>query len=205
MGTVLEMNLRLASLFASACLLSACGSPLLKSAVPMVAAVVGGAVQPSTPTIAPPSDAPKIWLTLPSRGVKFEMAQITNSNGVAIFAAKDGSQVFIKAGILIGTRGFGRDLMSADGVSVSDLTGAIDHRRDFYDLDGTDRTIRHSFACTADPVPDAADKPSAIEACAAEIGTIHNEYWINTGNSVVKSKQWVSQGVGYAMIEPKID
>jgi hypothetical protein len=212
MGTVLEMSLRLISMMICAASLSACGSsviksavPLLKSAVPMVAAVAGGAAQPSTPTIAAPSDASKIWLTLPSRSVKFEMAQISNNKGVTVFAAKDGSQVFLKGSILVGTRGFGRDLMSADGVALADLTGAVDHRRDFYDLDGTDTMIRHSFSCKADPVTDGADQPTAIEACASEIGTIHNEYWFGAGNSVVKSKQWISQGVGYAIIEPKTD
>lgn len=205
--------MRLASLLICAASLAACGSsvlksagPLLKSAVPMVAAVAGGTVQPATPTVAPPSaDAPKIWVTLPSRGVKFEMAQVSNNKGVTIFAAKDGSQVFIRGSILVGTRGFGRDLMSADGVAVADLTGAVEHRRDFYDLDGTDKMIRHSFSCKADPVTVGADQPTAIEACAGEIGTIHNEYWITAGNSVVKSKQWISQGVGYAIIEPKTE
>lgn len=206
MGTVLEMNLRLAILLICTAGLSACGLPVIKSAVPLITAAAGGVVQPATPTTAPPApDAEQIWLTLKSRGIKFPMAQIASRDGVKIFAAADGAQVFLKNGILVGTRGFGRDLMSADSASLADLTGGVEHHRDFYDMDGTDTMIRHSYTCTIDPVDPTNANAGIVEACASDIGTIHNEYWINAGKSVVKSKQWISQGVGYAIVEPKTD
>jgi Group 4 capsule polysaccharide lipoprotein gfcB, YjbF len=205
MGKVLEMKLRLVSLLTSAALLSACNLPVLKSAVPMIAAAAGAATAPSTPTTTAAPDAPQIWLTLKSRGVKFPMAQIANHDGVKIFASNDGSQVFLKNGVLVGTRGFGRDLMSADTVAPANLKVAAEYHRDFFDMDGTDTMIRHSNRCLVEALPTAEGAATVSEACASDIGTIHNEYWLGSGQSIVKSKQWVSQGVGYAIIEPKTD
>jgi Group 4 capsule polysaccharide lipoprotein gfcB, YjbF len=212
MGKILEMKLGLVSILSCTALLSACATPLLQSAMPLVksvaplmAAAAGGAAQPSTPTILPSANAPKIWLTLSSRGIKFPMSQIASRDGVKVFASVDGSQVFLKSGILIGTRGFGRDLMSAQTMTLANLKPGSEHSRDFYDMDGTDTMIRHSNTCIGEAPIVAADAASHRESCASDIGTIHNEFWLDAGKSIIKSKQWISQGVGYAIIEPKTD
>ena len=129
------------------------------------------------------------------------MSQVAARDGVTIYASKDGSQVFLRNGILIGTRGFGRDLMSADAPSPASLRAGGAHQRSYYDLDGTDTTIRHVFKCTVER--DTAGSNGVAEACTADIGTIRNEYWFDSAGSVSKSRQWVSQGVGYAAVERK--
>jgi len=169
-------------------------------------AVVGGVVgTTAAPAVKPAAGAPQIWLTLFSRGIKFPMTQISQRDGVSIYAAKDGVQVFLRNGMLIGTRGLGRDLMSADAPTPATLRAGAAHQRSYYDLDGTDTTIRHVFTCTVarDSAASGAASGAMAEACTADIGTIRNQYWFDSAGSVIKSKQWVSQGVGYAAVERK--
>lgn len=155
----------------------------------------------ASPAVKPAAGAPQIWLTLVSRGIKFPMTQISQRDGVTIYASKDGAQVFLRNGILIGTRGLGRDLMSADAPSAATLRAGSPHQRSYYDLDGTDTTIRHVFTCTVER--DTAAGNAIVEACTADIGMIRNQYWFDSAGSVSKSRQWVSQGVGYAAVERK--
>lgn len=175
--------------------LAGCGSPALVKAVSGLAGSAGSS------SAQPKAGAPQIWLTLVSRGVKFPMSQLSVRDGVAIYASKDGSQVFLRNGVLVGTRGFGLDLMSADAPSAATLRAGAAHQRSYYDLDGTDTTIRHVFTCKVER--DAAAENATAEACAADIGTIRNLYWFDSAGSVIKSRQWVSQGVGYAAVERK--
>ena len=206
MGKVLEMMLhpilRLAAVMTACASLAGCGSPLVKVALARAAG-------PSAPAaIKPAKDSPQIAMTLVSRGIKFPMQQLDVDGNVRLWAAADGAQVALRDGILISTRGFGRDLMSAEAPSVESLTSGQMYQRSYFDLDGTDTTIRHSFTCTVEQGGKAADMPGTrhvIEACAAEIGTIRNEFWIDSAGSLRKSIQWVSQGVGYAAVDRKLD
>ena len=189
--------LRTAALCAAVSMLTACGSPALKQAVGGLTGIGAG----STIAAKPAANAPQIWFTLAGRGIKFPMSQLQQRDGVTIYASKSGSQVFLRNGILIGTRGFGRDLMSADAPSAAVLRSGTPHKRSYYDLDGTDTTIRHVFTCTVER--DAADASHVSEVCVADIGLIRNEYWFDSAGSVSKSRQWLSEGVGYAAVERK--
>ena len=190
-----SQRLALSAGLAAVLTLAACGSPALMKAVSSAAGSTNSA------SAQPAVGAPQIWLTLVSRGVKFPMSQLAVRDGVAIYASKDGSQVFLRNGILVGTRGFGLDLMSADAPTAATLRAGAAHQRSYYDLDGTDTTIRHVFTCTVER--DAAAGNAITEACTADIGTIRNQYWFDSAGSVSKSRQWVSQGVGYAAVERK--
>jgi hypothetical protein len=172
--------------------LAACDAAAVKTAA---SKLLGPA---PSPAVKPAAGAPQIWLTLVSRGIKFPMSQISQRDGVTIYASKDGTQVFLRNGILIG---LGRDLMSADAPSPAALRAGSPHQRSYYDIDGTDTTIRHVFTCTVER--DTAAGNAIAEACTADIGTIRNQYWFDSAGSVSKSRQWVSQGVGYAAVERK--
>jgi hypothetical protein len=39
------------------------------------------------------------------------------------------------------------------------------------------------------------------ETCRSDAGLITNDFWISAGNRVAKSRQWVSQGVGYVIFD----
>lgn len=181
--------------FAAVVTLAGCNSAALTTAARNIIGPTGA------PAVKPVAGAPQIWLTLVSRGIKFPMSQVGLRDGVAIYASKDGSQVFLRNGVLIATRGFGRDLMSADAPSAATLRAGTAHKRSYYDLDGTDTTIRHVFNCNVER--DTAENNGIVEDCTTDIGTIRNQYWFDSAGSVSKSRQWVSQGVGYAAVERK--
>lgn len=190
------MTLRSSLLTLAAVLtLTACNSAAVTKAARSLIGPTG------SPAVKPAAGAPQIWLSLLSRGIKFPMTQVATRDGVTIYASKDGAQVFLRNGILIGTRGLGRDLMSADAPNPAALRSGAPHQRSYYDLDGTDTMIRHVFTCTVER--DLAGENGVVEACTADIGRIRNQYWFDSAGSVSKSRQWVSQGVGYAAVERK--
>ena len=181
--------------------LAGCGAaPLAQAALARLSGVNSAPAAVQAPKVGP-----AIMVTLASRGVKFQMRPLKRDGNVTLWAAGDFSQLAMRDGILISTRGFGMDLMSADVPTVADLVGgAAMHKRTHHYLDGADSPIRRDYDCTTEPV--AEDGPKTVahhirEVCQSHIGRITNEYWIDSGLHVVKSRQWVSQGVGYATIE----
>lgn len=192
--------MRLPRAFAFAALglaLTACSSSIVKTGFDRL----GG---PSTTAASKPAaGAPAIWVTLAAKGIKFSMAKLGTDAAVAVWAAKDGSQMALRDGVLINTRGFGMDLMSAQAPSLATLVKMGGHNRIYYDLDGSDTMRSHSFKCTSEPGA-AGDKQFArhiVENCVGDLGTLQNDYWLDSSGRVAASRQWVSQGVGYAAIE----
>ncbi|WP_284323732.1 YjbF family lipoprotein [Cypionkella aquatica] len=176
--------------------LTACAAPLVDKVVGRVAGISAGSA-----AVKPAEGAPQIWFTLTGRGIKFPMSLISQRDGVNVYGSKDGSQVFLRNGMLIGTRGFGRDLMSAATPTPASLRAGIAQPRSYYDLDGADTSLRHQFSCKIERDP--ADPNHVSELCVADIGTIRNEFWFDSAGSISKSRQWMSQGVGYAAVERK--
>ncbi len=200
MGKILEMmsqptfRLALALIFCAA--LTGCGAPLVQVALARVSG-------PASVAVAKPAkDSPQIAMTLVSRGIKFPLQQLDAQGDIRLWAAGDGAQVALRDGMLISTRGFGMDLMSAEVPSVAGLAG--DHGRVMHYLDGTDTPIRRTYHCSTSTVAPDDKMPGSAhlrEVCIGDAGKITNDYWILSGNRLVKSRQWVSQGIGYAIFD----
>lgn len=159
-------------------------------------------VTPSAPQAAPAKGAPEIWLTLPSAGVKFAMARLQSRDGVDIFAAADGSQVFLRDGMVVGSRGFGQDLMSAQAPSMATVLQMQPHQRVAFQMDGTDTMQREDFSCK---VQAAAGAGRVLEElCESPSRVIRNQFTLNSVGKVLKSRQWLTKGVGFVIIEPKV-
>lgn len=193
----MTLRRRMPVLFAACLTLAGCATPIVQKTV----GTVMGTNAATAPMVKPGKDAPQIWMTMVSLGIKFPMSQLQVRDGVTIYASKDGSQAFMRNGILIGTRGFGRDLMSAEAPSAATLRAGAPHQRSYYDMDGTDTMFRHRYACTV--ARDPADAGHVTEDCTADIGSIRNQFWFDSADSISKSRQWVSQGVGYVAVERK--
>jgi hypothetical protein len=173
MGKVLEMMLhpilRLAAVMTACASLGGCGSPLVKVALARAAG-------PSAPAaIKPAKDSPQIAMTLVSRGIKFPMQQLDVDGNVRLWAAADGAQVALRDGILISTRGFGMDLMSADVPSVAGLLA--DHSRTHHYLDGTDTPIRRSYTCTAATEPGGGDGGVQVQTWCQDQSFVLGRQW----------------------------
>ena len=164
---------------------------------------VGGG---TAPIIAKPAkDSAAIMMTLVSRKIKFPIQQLAVKGDVTLWTATDGAQVALRDGLMISTRGFGMDLMSADVPSVADLIDENPaHARVNTFLDGLDTPVRRSYTCEVSPGTSQNGPAAAyhlLETCQSDSGLIKNEYWIDAGLAVVKSKQWISSGVGYAIFD----
>lgn len=193
--------MRAASLAAilAATSLAACG--LGGKAIAPVAGMLTGAMPASA--VSMPKEGPKITVTLTFRNIRFPMRVLETEGDVTTWIASDGAQMETRNGMVIATRGFGQDLMSASVPTPAQLVrGTGSHQRVHFFLDGTDTTIRRDYACTVAPAT-GGDGPAVAyhltEACVADGRRVTNEYWIDGQLRVVKSKQWVSNHVGYVV------
>ncbi len=193
------MTLRIMSVIALLTFLSGCAASPLSQIVlsKMAGSATGAATQPD-------QTADQKWITLVNRGVKFQVAQLSERDGVTVWAARDGTQVFLRGSMVVGTRGFGRDLMSADVPTTPTLLEGRVHQRTYFDMDGTDTMIAHVFTCTT-TLKEAKDtvfgSTHLFEKCLGDLGTIENTFLVSAAGSVLKSKQWISQGIGYAAFD----
>ena len=83
------------------------------------------------------------------------------------------------------------------------LEGRV-HQRTYFDMDGTDTMIAHVFTCTT-TLKEAKDNvfgsTHVVEKCRGDLGTIENTFLILADGSVLKSRQWISKGIGYAAFD----
>lgn len=182
--------------------LAACGSPLVGKLATKAVGLKSTAAQAT-----PAKDAPEIWLTLANKKVKFAMAKLQTRDGVDIMAAADGTQVFLRDGMLIGSRGFGQDLMSAEAPSMATVRSQAGHRRVSFQMDGTDTMQREDFNCTVQALPQPPDSTiqSLEERCESPLRVIRNQFTFDNRGSVLKTRQWLTKGIGYSLIEPKVE
>ncbi|GAB1479083.1 hypothetical protein MASR2M74_16420 [Paracoccaceae bacterium] len=190
------MRLAPLGLVLCAALLSGCG--LGQRALAPAAAMLGGGGQ--TSGAAMPKSGPETEVTLSFLGQKFPMRELERDGNVITYVAEDGSQMELRDGILISTRGFGTDLMSSAQPGLAELTrGAAHKRTDFY-LDGTDTMLRRDFDCTV-AAGDGGKGPAGTrhirQTCRSQDGFIVNDYWLR-GGQIAQSRQWVSAFAGYA-------
>lgn len=183
-------------------LLTGCGSPLVGK---LATKAVG--LKNTSAQAAPAKDAPAIWLTLSNKNVKFAMAKLQSRDGVDIMAAADGTQVFIRDGMLIGSRGFGQDLMSAEAPSMATIRNQTGHRRVTFQMDGTDTMQREDFNCTVQALPQQPDSTthSLEERCESPLRVIRNQFIFDDSGTVLKTRQWLTKGIGYSLLEPKTE
>ena len=132
---------------------------------------------------------------------------------VLTWKTPDGVTFSQRGGVLIQTRGLGADLMSAQAPSVAQLMRAGDgYPRIYYFLGGDDQGTRRTYDCRTTVVGTESievlgrtHKATHItELCERPLGKLTNDYWVE-GESIRKSRQWVSGAIGYIDFERVID
>lgn len=131
---------------------------------------------------------------------------------VVTWTAQGQANFSLRNGVLIQTRGLGADLMSADAPALAQLKGAASYQRIYYFLGPDDAGTRRTYDCAAVVVGaetvEILGKSHGVthvtETCTRPNGKVTNDYWIE-GNTVRKSRQWASSGVGYLEFEKVID
>jgi len=164
--------------------------------------------------VAPQPVGPgRLRVALPERGATATLAPVARNGDVTVWQTLDGITLSFRDGLLVGTRGLGDDLMSADvaGTQAMLRAPATDlyhlHVRSY--LDGEDRTLYRRYHCreagrtVSDLNIGGETRPTRRIAvdCTAPDGAMSNVYWLDRAGEIVKSRQWVSPAVGYMETE----
>ncbi len=119
---------------------------------------------------------------------------------VATFTTPDGVSFALNNGLLIGSRGLGDDLMSADVAATLRAIAAGGGRgliRVHRYLDGEEQMFVRSFVCDL-----VAEEPGAFrERCQGETLQFENIYRIGANGAVASSRQWIGPERGYLSLE----
>lgn len=131
---------------------------------------------------------------------------------VAVWRGSDGTQLFLRNGVVVGTRGIGGDIISSDAnatvQAVSAARGGTGERR-YYVSDGAYSDKEIILSCDIENLGRETTQVIHLtfptvhlqETCIGGAGDrvrIVNEYWVQPKSGTVRrSKQWVGPLSGY--------
>lgn len=131
---------------------------------------------------------------------------------VEVWNSSDNAQIFLRSGVIVGSRGIGGDIIAADAnVTIRALrSGARTSGVRRYTIsDGDVTTTDYVFQCV---IENAGEEGVRIvnqvfrtrhmrETCVGgPLGDarLNNEYWVEPGSGLVrKSRQWIGPSTGY--------
>ncbi|MGV6839101.1 MAG: YjbF family lipoprotein [Planktomarina sp.] len=152
-----------------------------------------------------------VLVTLESNGEQGAVVQAAQNGDVITYHSADGIALSLRQGILMGTRGFGFDLMEADvGGIVRALmqNGPRSYEKRLSYLDGEDRLRPTDQTCTL--VHKGPERITVLgqtyrtqtydETCTHTGFETVNRYWMSQGR-LIKSRQWVGENVSPLVLE----
>lgn len=150
---------------------------------------------------------PVLLATIDSRGQQALLGEVQTNQGVATWSTLDDVTISFRNGVIVATRGLGNDLMASDGAAVAKDGGA--RSRAYTHLSGEDRSVRRVFNCTTasrggevvEIIEISYPTTRISENCSANDLVFQNDYWFSTDGKLRKSRQWISEDVGYLTIE----
>lgn len=160
-----------------------------------------------------PAGGPVLVAALPSRGVRGTLAITGSNQGIVTFQTADGISLALDDGLLVNTRGLGQDLMSAEVAkayaAVSARSGGASYPRIHAYLSGLNKIRYTTFSCEVSVARQSvARQPSpnrgavrVDENCSTPGQTFNNVYWLLSDGTISRSRQWVSERVGYLELE----
>lgn len=167
------------------------------------------------------SDAPMLILSVETRNQAYAQfaRQSTNARGEDSWISGDNLSLGMQHGLIIATRGFGGDLMSADVTRIAPLItgqqmGIAEHFLSH--LNGNDQIEISAFRCEVtkrgardvDLGPYVAKTSLMVSHCRNGQTAFKNLYWVeDRSGKVVQSKQWISPYIGMVStrVIPRID
>jgi hypothetical protein len=170
---------------------------------------MGGLVPAAEPVVLQVGKAaPMIDVQIPSREAAGAMAQIALRGTVSEWRSADGIGLTLREGQIIATRGFGPDLLIADGQGAAPALrqGGGVFSRTMHWLDGENHDRAEVFTCTlsaqaSQPKP---NERTLSETCKGPQRTFTNTYTVSTTTgALIRSDQWVSPGLGHIRLEPR--
>ncbi|WP_417807290.1 YjbF family lipoprotein [Thioclava sp.] len=136
------------------------------------------------------------------------VAAMRGQNGtMRTYQTPDQRAFVLRGGLLAGTRGFGRDLMSADTSAAGALiraakAGTAPRVYRYLDGDGEERPL--PVSCTITPGGTVQQGPVTAqqvgEHCEGSGVSLDMSYLV-AGGTILASRQWVGPGLGYVAIQ----
>lgn len=145
-------------------------------------------------------NAPLMIATLADPDRSALLIGVGQNGPVATFSTPDGITFQLRDGVLVGTRGLGHDLMSADmadTLAAIQAGGARDLVRIHRYLGGENRIVIHSYICDLIPAADGALR----EDCQGPRGAFTNRYRLDRAGRVVMSRQWIGPAHGHVLLQ----
>ncbi|WP_164870998.1 YjbF family lipoprotein [Mesobaculum littorinae] len=206
-------TMRMAALLATALGVAACGSEsgqsTLRNVTTGIVSQLGNRA-PSRVTLSDQAirDLGEVVVLTRRKNDDAALIMPVGRNGtVTTYESVDGTQLLLDRDVLVGTKGFGEDITSAQPPDVRRTRGTA--LRDHYYLNGDEVIRRARFTCTitdtgADSIEVAGrDYPSRkiTEACSSDLASFENLYWIEADGTIRQSLQWVGPEVGSLVLE----
>ncbi|MGB5863392.1 MAG: YjbF family lipoprotein [Sulfitobacter sp.] len=134
------------------------------------------------------------------------------AGSVEIWQSSDEAQLFLRNGVIVGTRGIGRDIIAADASMLVQALASQQGRdvsRSYTVSNGDLTTTRASFRCKLRKfgrenlviVGQIYITTHMVEDCLGDAGgsqVLRNEYWLEEPSGLMrKSRQWTGPAAGY--------
>ncbi len=148
---------------------------------------------------------PAIQAKFENLGLNLRMVALDRDGDVTIWHDGQGHQIATRSGLLIWTRGFGSDLMSAKVPPPGAIRLGNQYQRLNYYIDGADLRYERRYDCTVElpPEPDTSSPGKHLrEVCQGPVGKIRNDFWMS-GKQILRSRQWVTSTFGHVDITPQ--
>lgn len=162
------------------------------------------------------SEKPLFFVELPKRGAQSALVPVLGSPRGVTWGTPDGITVTLDDGLVIATRGLGGDLMAVDTGALRQALasgGQVQRMHDY--LNGNDQIERSVYECRVSVGGSeriaifgrSYDVRRVTEACTGGDpdrvggGAFTNLYWVDAQGTIWKSRQWISQFVGYMETE----
>jgi hypothetical protein len=152
--------------------------------------------------------APAAGIWILTTGVASRLVAEGSRDGVIRWRSLENTQVYTRDGMIIGTRGLGHDLMTADPGDAATLilaAGTGQTTRIHRVLDGEDRLVIRAFVCDIAPVgmesiyKDAVGNPVRAlrvdELCYGPSGNFKNHHWLRNGR-IEQTIQFIGPEIG---------
>lgn len=149
-------------------------------------------------------------VTIERRGAQGVIAKIATNRGVETWSSIDKKTIAMRDGVIVGTRGLGEDLMAAATPLLGQIRGGVgSYSRTHTLLDGEDKPVYHRYNCSANQAGSetitVVERSFAVmrvtETCKGPSGGFSNDFWFQNDGKLRKSRQWISESVGYVAIE----
>ncbi|WP_415182235.1 YjbF family lipoprotein [Phaeovulum sp.] len=155
---------------------------------------------------------PLLLATIETQGATTVLGMIGENGSKRTYATPSQQNVVLQDGVLIATRGLGRDLMSADPGATPQLlatrTPGKSHRIQRYlDGEGIERPLRLSCTLTRGTTQSYSfagvnwTGMQMVEVCSASGLSIGNSYLVAENGQIILSRQWIGPGLGYVALQ----